>query len=63
MYIILIFFSAAVYDPNVHSFYDEPLPYAERYHKYTDFKEHKPSYRDGECNIWTSLHVIFADVC
>lgn len=38
---------AAVYDPNVHSFYDEPLPYPERYHKYTDFKDHKPSYRDG----------------
>jgi len=38
---------AVVYDPNVHSFYDEPLPYAERYHKYTDFKDHKPSYRDA----------------
>lgn len=49
MYIILCFsFSAAVYDPSVHSFYDEPLPYAERYHKYADFKEHKPTYRDGE---------------
>lgn len=38
---------AAVYDPSVHSFYDEPLPYAERYHKYADFKEHKPTYRDA----------------
>lgn len=48
-YIFFIFsFVAAVYDPNVHSFYDEPLPYPERYHKYTDFKDHKPSYRDGE---------------
>lgn len=37
----------AVYDPNVHSFYDEPLPYPERYHKYTDFNDHKPTYRDA----------------
>ena len=39
---------AAVYDPNVHSFYDEPLPYPERYHKYTEFNDHKPTYRDGK---------------
>lgn len=38
---------AAVYDPNVHSFYDEPLPYPERYHKYTEFNDHKPTYRDA----------------
>lgn len=41
-------FLAAVYDPNVHSFYDEPLAYTDRYHKYPDFKDHKTSYRDGE---------------
>lgn len=38
---------AAVYDPNVHSFYDEPLAYTDRYHKYPDFKDHKTSYRDA----------------
>lgn len=32
----------------MHSFYDEPLAYTDRYHKYPDFKDHKTSYRDGE---------------
>ena len=45
---VFFFLLAAVYDPNVHSFYDEPLPYPERYHKYTDFNDHKPTYRDGK---------------
>nr|AOP31982.1 nerve growth factor receptor-like protein [Nematostella vectensis] len=42
----------SVYDPNLHSFYDEPLPYADRYkdyHKeYKDYFEHKEmkDYRD-----------------
>lgn len=62
MYIIFFLFSAAVYDPSVHSFYDEPLPYADRYHKYTDFKEHKPSYRDGEFLSINACHIFFAEV-
>ncbi|EDO37549.1 predicted protein [Nematostella vectensis] len=43
----------SVYDPNLHSFYDEPLPYADRYkdyHKeYKDYFEHKEmkDYRDA----------------
>lgn len=41
--VFLFITASSVYDPNLHSFYDEPLPYVERYKEYQ--KEYK-DYRD-----------------